>query len=175
LDETIQSRFAAVPPGELGMSRVALPSSFGGHFVPIPGAVSDYRADTPSEQAVLRGLSVESVRTGFYVFGAAITHVPQNIHDYRALKGPAVVTPITMRQELPPWSTVYPLARDAMKAFEGGARTFEGAIGEWRATARAVRAESGACLRCHNSPAIGRAGHDVAIHDAIGGVLYLYR
>jgi hypothetical protein len=174
LDQKIQARFAA-PPQELGMSRVAMPRSFGGHFLPIPGAATDFRADTPDEQSVIRELTAGSVSVGFYVFGAAIEHSAPELHDFRALKGPAVATAVTIRSAIPDWKTVYPIAREAMKSFERGAGTLEASAGDWHMVARPVPASSASCIGCHNNPLIGRAGHPILMNNAIGGVLYLYR
>jgi hypothetical protein len=175
LDGIMQSRFADPQPSQLGMSRVAVPRSFGTHFSPLLGVATDFRPENPYEQLVLRELSAGSLRVGFYVFGAAALHSTPEAHDFRALKGPAVVTPLTVRNSVPDWKSVYSIAREAMQRFERGERSFDASMGEWCVLARAVPASSANCVGCHNNPTIGRAGHAIAQGDAIGGLLYLYR
>ena len=178
LDRAIQRRFAS-PPAVLGMSRVAIPSSMGRHFRPTPGAVTDFAPETADERTLLHDLETSSTRVGFYVFGAAITQSAPELLNYRALKGPAVVTPGTVRpawyppfaakvsspDALPDWAAVYPIARQAMTSFQRGDTMLESSAGPWRILARAVPASSAACMGCHR----------VAKDAAIGGVLYAYR
>jgi hypothetical protein len=171
------------------LSRVAVPRSLGRHFQPTPTAATDFRPETPSEQSLLRELDAGAVNAGFYVFGAAITRSAPQLRDFRALKGPAVVTPGTVRpawypplapkasspDALPDWDAVYPIARQAMTEFETGATNFQTSAGIWRVLARPVPASAPSCVGCHNNSVIGRADHAIALHDAIGGVLYLYK
>jgi hypothetical protein len=82
---------------------------------------------------------------------------------------------VTPRDQVPGWNTVYPFARDAMRAFERGEQSLHGSVGGWRVLARAVPASSAACVGCHNNPLIGRAAHPVAVGKTVGGTLYLYR
>src|SRR5262249_17331665 len=96
LDAAIQRRFAA-PPELLGMSRAVGPGSLGRHFQPAPGAVTDFRLETLEEQALMRDMQSAGIRAGLYVFGAAITREAPEIRDFRALKGPGVITPGTVR------------------------------------------------------------------------------
>jgi hypothetical protein len=188
LDEAIQRRFAA-PPQLLGMSRAVEPSSFGRHFQPAPGAVTDFRPETPEEQALMRDLQAANIRAGIYVFGAAILRAAPEARDFRALKGPGVITPGTVRPAwYPPqmsypyaagalagWNEVYPIARQAMAKFAIGLKTHEASAGDWRVVARAIPASAPSCIGCHNNPLIGRSSSPIALNDAIGGVLYVYR
>jgi len=178
LDQAVQRRFAS-PPAVLGMSRVAMPPSFGAHFQPAPGAATDFRPEAADERTLLRDLDASSMCVGFYVFGAAILRSAPEARDFRALKGPAVVTPDTVRpawyppfapkisspDALPDWTAVYPIAREAMATFARGGATLESSAGQWQVLARPVPASSAACVGCHR----------VAPNAAIGGVLYLYR
>jgi hypothetical protein len=188
LDEVIQHRFAA-PPALLGMSRVASPASLGEHFRPSPGAVTDFRPESPAEESAIRSLGEASLQVGMYVFGAAIERADFQARDYRALKGPAVLTAGTLRpawypplmsqasnpDALPDWNTAYPIAREAMKRFERGDRSFTASVGLWRMIARPVPASSETCVMCHNAQQFRRSARSIALHDAIGGVLYVFR
>jgi len=92
LDKFIQQRFAAPLPGPLGMSRAAVPSSFGAHFQPAATAATDFLPSGAGEQEVIRELEGGKIQVGLYVFGAAITNSPAERMDFRALKGPAAIT-----------------------------------------------------------------------------------
>jgi hypothetical protein len=188
LDQAIQRRFAA-PPQLFGMSRVVVPGSLGAHFQPVPGAATDFRPETPAEQELIRKLHDSSVHVGLYVFGAAISNSAPETRDFRALKGPAVITAGTVRpawyppfahkasgpDALPDWNAIYPIARAAMRRFESGEKSFEASAGSWSVAARPVPASAQSCVGCHNNPAIGRSARAIALDDTIGGVLYLYR
>jgi len=200
LDQFVQQRFAAPPDRNLGMSRVATPSSFNRHFQPTAGALTDFRPETTTEYELLRELDSAKVKVGFFVFGAAIEKSTPQALDFRALKGPAAVTAVTNRpmwypgygsrllpevvpdplrlgklEVLPDWKQAYFVARQAMFTFERGGKVPDSMLAEWHTVARPVPASSVACVGCHNNAAIGRSSHLLATGNALGGVLYVYR
>src|SRR5262249_13819463 len=200
LDQAMQIRFAAPPNRFLGMSRVATPPSYNGHFQPSRGALTDFRPETPAEFDLLRDLDSAKVKVGFFVFGAAIEKSAPEALDFRALKGPAVVTAVTNRplwypgyqsrllpevvmdpmrlgktEIMPDWKQAYPIARQAMYVFERGGKVQDSMLGEWHVVARPVLASSDTCVGCHNNAAIGRSSHLLAAGNALGGLLYVYR
>ena len=191
-DAVIQQRFATPPgPQALGMSRVAYPPSFGTHYQPQLSAPTDFRPESPQEAALVQELTSHSARAGFYVFGAAILRWDFQAQGYRALKGPAAITPGTVRPSwypdmpkvlftpppdaLPDWRAIHPIARQAMRSFAEGGKSLEAVLDGWTLLARPVPASAESCVGCHNNPAISRSPRPVALHDAIGGVLYAYR
>jgi hypothetical protein len=191
LDQLIQGRFGShtFTAKQRGMSRVVAPSSIGRHFEAAEGAVIDFYPESDAERALIQELQKEGLRVGLYAFGAAITHTDAKTMDFRALKGPGIATPGTIRpawnppfpakpsppEALPDWNTVYPIARSAMLRFEKGDTSMDSDASGWTISARSVRASSENCLACHNSAAIGRAGYPIRLNDAVGGVLYVYR
>jgi hypothetical protein len=186
LNECVQLRFqtppipAGVPDGPaLGMSRIARPPSFGEHFVPRFDSTRDFRPENDREKKALAALEAVPVQVGFYLFGRAIVDAGVETPKYRALKGPAALTRGTPRPDwyptlvntgalpsaLPDWKAIYPLAQRAMKSFGDGGAGFETSIDSWQIAARPVVARQGRCLACHN----------VALGQAVGGVLYAFR
>src|SRR5215471_10046207 len=72
LDQAMQIRFANPPDRSLGFSRVATPPSYNQHFLPAPGALTDFYPESPFEGGLLHELDAAKVKVGFFVFGAAI-------------------------------------------------------------------------------------------------------
>jgi hypothetical protein len=188
LDTVVQHRFQDPAPLNLGMSRIAQPLSMGIHFQPHRNSLSDFLAETAAERAVVDALEEHQTQVGCYVFGSAVDNSAPSDLNYRALKGPAAMTPGTPRplwyppaaktaavdpNALPDWNAIYPLAGKAMRSFQDGGQGFENAVGNWNIAARPVIASQQRCVTCHNSPAIGR--HTIKLNDPIGGVLYAYR
>lgn len=200
LNECVQWRFQAPPilarvpdtlangAPALGMSRIALPPSFGEHFVPRFDSTRDFKPENDRENKALAALEAVPVQVGFYLFGRAIVDSGIEMHSYRALKGPGAVTRGTPRPEwyptsvntvappdaLPDWKTVYPLAQRAMKSFDDGGTGFETSIDSWQIAARPVVASQERCVACHNAPGF-RTRAPVALNQAVGGVLYAFR
>lgn len=180
LHELVLVRFITPLPGTFGMSRVAVPSSMGKHSEPRRTAERDFLPENPAELAVIGKLEENGVQAGIYVFGTAVVKAPPQALDYRALKGPGVVTRGTPRptwypgadggpgpaDTLPDWNAVYPLARRAMQSFEKGGTGFDTTLDRWDIAARPVAAEA-RCQMCHSDTA-WQSG-------PIGGVLYAYR
>src|SRR6185503_16452028 len=92
LDESVQRRFAAPLPDSLGMSRILLPSSFGRHFQPDPISERDFRPAGGIEENIVRELEREGLHVGLYLFGTAIAQAEPEIMNFRALKGPGIIT-----------------------------------------------------------------------------------
>jgi hypothetical protein len=189
LNECVTLRFQNPAPDALGMSRFALPNSFGTHFRPLVTRDRDFQPENARETAVLAKMEAEKLQVGFYLFGRAAADETANALNYRALKGPGAITIGTPRavwypglpatkvenpDALPDWNTIYPVARKAMKSFEDGGKGFETTVDSWQVAARPLLAESERCVACHNNMAIG-AGKRVELNHAIGGVLYAFR
>jgi hypothetical protein len=187
LDKLIQARFADPQPAALGMSRVAIPNSFGAHFMPLPSRTTDFAPVNAAERDLVGNMEGHQLQAGFYVFGVAV-NAPATELNYRALKGPAVVTAGTPRPPwypglpktaepvpgaLPDWDAIYPLAQRAMRSFHDGGKGFETTLDSWRIAARPVLAGQDRCVACHNQMRAG--GEEVKLNQVIGGVLYAYR
>jgi hypothetical protein len=180
LDSVVQRRFADPRPATLGMSRIAVPSSMGEHFRPATGAATDFVPLTREEREITAEMEQQNLQVGFYLFGAPIlTYSPEAL-NFRALKGPAVIThgtprpawyPMSMKPAtdaggaLPDWKTIYPLARRAMIGFQSGDGAFETTFEGWNIAARPVTASDARCLHCHS----------IALKQPIGGVIYAFR
>jgi len=196
LDESVQRRFAEPLPGTLGMSRIIIPSSFGRHFQPDLTLKRDFLPENVIEQNVVEELERRRLQVGFYLFGAAITQSTAGILNFRALKGPGIITRETPRpaaypgviaiipaplpaasapDSLPDWNAIYPLARKAMRSFQDGGKGFDTVFDSWTVAARPVLASQESCVSCHNNPAYGRSVQPVKLNQAIGGVLYAFR
>jgi hypothetical protein len=175
--EQVQRRFESPLPDSLGMSRVAVPSSMGGHFSPVRTAERDFIPENALEREVVGQMEEKGVQVGLYVFGPAILAATPEFQDFRALKGPAAITRGTPRpawypgqpkvsaephDTLPDWNAIYPLARRAMLSFQDGGAGFETKLASWDIAARPVAAAE-RCATCH-----GNASH-------LGGVLDAFR
>lgn len=93
-----------------------------------------------------------------------------------AVKPPPDVAPSPDR--LPEWSEAYPVAQAAWRTFEAGQDVHEQQVDQWVASARAVRATQVTCVQCHMTGpghVDGGGKAEIAIGDALGGFLYLYR
>lgn len=189
LDGLVQQRFQTPLPNTLGMSRVMVPSSFGRHFQPGKIAERDFVPENPDEQEVVARLEEKGVQVGLYLFGAAITVAAPQALDFRALKGPGAVTRGTPRpawypslapgfppqpDALPDWNAIYPLAREAMRSFQGGGKGWVGTLGGWNIAARPVVASDQRCVSCHNNQPL-RTGPEAKPGEPIGGILYAFR
>lgn len=187
LDGLIQARFADPQPAALGMSRVAIPNSFGAHFIPLPSRPTDFAPESAAECALIADLDLHGIQAGFYLFGTAVSAAP-TVLNYRALKGPAVLTAGTARPNwypglpntakeapgaLPDWEAIYPVAQRAMRSFRDGGGGFETTLDIWRVVARPVVAGQNRCVACHNQMRAG--AEEIKPNQAIGGVLYAYR
>ena len=191
LNAVVQHRFQDLMPANFGMSRIAGPSSFGAHFYPKRTAPRDFQPEGRAEEEVIAALEERRTQVGFYLFGAAISDSPAADMNFRALKGPAVMTSGTLRpawypalalpvpntaaaNALPDWNAIYLLARKAMQSFQDGGNGFEAMSGSWTIAARPVIASQEKCVACHNNPAI-RPSRATKLGGPIGGVLYAYR
>jgi len=189
LDELVQARFQSPAINALGMSRVAVPSSFGRHFSPRYTAQRDFAPENAAEKEVIQQLEDNGLQVGLYVFGAAILDSAPDALDFRALKGPGAMTSGTPRPSwypalaqpaaaqpdaLPDWKAIYPLARQAMQTFQEGGGGFETVVGSWTVAARPVIAGAQRCVDCHNNPAF-RPRTVTKLNQPLGGVLYAFR
>ena len=189
LNEAVQHRFQDPAPAVLGMSRVAVPPSFGAHFLPDRSLERDFRPETAAEMEVIAALEQRQTQVGFYVFGAAIIDSNPSQPDFRALKGPGAMTrgtprpawypsmvmPSAFKQDtLPDWNAIYPVARAAMKSFREGGRGFETRLDTWTIAARPVTAVAEKCVMCHNNQTY-KGSHDARLGQPIGGVLFAFR
>jgi hypothetical protein len=193
LDTIVLHRFADPMPANLGMSRIAGPPSFGEHYSPNWTSLRDFQPERSIEQEAIAALEARHTQVGFYLYGRAIAESAPADLNFRALKGPAVMTRGTPRpawypslpmrtdlipngnaNTLPDWNAIYPLARKAMQSFEDGGHGFETELGNWNIAARPVIATQERCVTCHNNPAY-RPSHVTKLNETIGGVLYAYR
>jgi hypothetical protein len=189
LDEAVQHRFEVPMPASLGMSRVIRPSSFGGHFQPNMTLQRDFEPESPAEKEAIAALEQRQIQVGFYLFGATIADSEPAQLNFRALKGPGAMTrgtprpawypllatPAAPKQDtLPDWNAIYPLAREAMKSFQGGGKGFETKLATWNIAARPMTASQERCVTCHSNRAY-KPLHEVRLGEAIGGVLYAFR
>jgi hypothetical protein len=188
LNEIVQLRFKTPDPGLLGMSRITVPSSMGRHFRGLPTRDRDFLPENETEREVISKLEENGVQVGLYVFGAAVVTSPSDALNYRALKGPGVITKGTpppawypglpqvgapATGALPDWKAVYPLARRAMQSFEDGGAGFETTLEGWNIAARPVVAEA-RCNICHNKISV-LSKQPAKANEPIGGVLYAFR
>jgi len=188
LHEIVEIRFRTLDPGALGMSRMAAPSSMGKHFQPLLTRDRDFLPANEMEREVISQLEENRVHVGLYVFGVAVLSAPMEALEYRALKGPAAITPGTPRpiwypgqpppvievpDTLPDWKAVYPLAKRAMQSFQDGGAGFETTLEGWNIAARPVAAEK-RCTVCHNNFS-APSGTAAKQNEPIGGVLYAFR
>lgn len=191
LDKVIQERFADPEPMALGMSRIATPRSFGDHFRPSLTERRDFKPATAWEGSAITALEANHVDVGMFLFGQAIATSELNQFNYRAMKGPAVMTSDTPRpafypsftppavastpsmhaRTLPDWREMFPLARKAMRNFSDGGKGFETEIGIWNIAARPVLASDARCVTCHKH----MGGTPIKLHQPMGGVLYAFR
>ncbi len=189
LNAAIQLRFFDPAPASLGMSRMARPSSFGRHYAPSPGAATDFRPENAAERDLVGELEARQFQVGVYLFGPAITESQPDDLNFRALKGPAIVTsgtprplwyplkPVSTAEDpdaLPDWRAIYPLARQAMQRFAEGGERFETVSGGWEIAVRPVIASQLRCVTCHNNSAY-KPTHVSKLNDPFGGVIYAYR
>lgn len=166
LDACIQSRF--LDTRSFGMSRLVMPFSLGDHFRPNYSAVRDFQPENQRETELLAKLEAEGWQIGLYLFGENAVNAPVERMDYRALKGPGVITKGTPRpmsrgpwdrstapspgfSRLPDWATTYPVAQKAMKRFLEDGEAYQTHLGDWTLIAQPVRASKQECLDCHNS------------------------
>ena len=176
LDELVQLRLKTPIPGVLGMSRIATPSSRDRHFLPDRGSACDFVPENAMERKAIGKLEEQRVEVGLYVFGTAILKAKAEALDYRALKGPAIVTRGTPRpgwypgwgkaravrnDSLPDWNAVYPVARGSMERFKNGGREVQTTLAGWKVMARPVMGDK-RCEMCHAA-------------GLIGGLMYAYR
>jgi len=93
-DACIKLRFELPPaqPTNLGMSRAAVPPSFGQHFVPQFETTRDFVPENNREKKALAALEAAPIQAGFYLFGSTVVDAPAGAPNYRALKGPAAIT-----------------------------------------------------------------------------------
>ena len=189
LNAAIQRRFEDPEPNRLGMSRAAMPQSFGAHYRPSLISQTDFRPENEAEAAIVNDLERRHDQVGFYLFGLAIAESDPADLNFRALKGPAAVTKGTPRpawyppqpktaavkaDALPDWEAIYPLARRAMKSFQDGGHSFETTFDGWDIAARPVMASQARCVGCHNAQPSGHA-HPAVLDRPIGGVLFAFR
>jgi hypothetical protein len=188
LDELVQLRFKTALPGALGMSRVAMPVSMGQHFQPRRSNQRDFVPENDREREVVGKLEENGVYVGLYLFGTAIVKTAPQALDYRALKGPGIITRGSPRpawypdqlgmsaaaaDALPDWKSVYPLARRAMQSFQDGGAGFETRLESWCIAARPVLAEA-RCAMCHHTRS-SSSNRAAQANEPIGGVLYAFR
>ncbi len=167
----IQQRFADPAPEALGMSRITRPNSFGTHYIPTFSAAVDFSPMSDPERTLVAELAERKIQAGLYVVGGAISSCPADYLNWRALKGPAKITPGTPRPawypelwgggdlmhrpkaegSLPDWYDIYSLAQHAMSSFRDGGKGFETSLDSWTIAARPVLATQERCVTCHNT------------------------
>ncbi len=174
---------------EFGMSRFTVQRSLNQHFVPEFKSLTDCRPVNKTELGLIAELEAAKIQAGLYLIGRRVIDSPGEEQNFRALKGPAIITRGTPRPEwypsmltlenenrdtLPNWLEIYPTAQRAMKSFRDGGKGFETDFKSWHLMARPVIATQARCVICHNNPAFGLRER-VVLQEAIGGILYAYR
>jgi hypothetical protein len=162
LNELVALRFRTPVPGQLGMSRITTPSSMGKQFHAKRANDRDFSPENAMERELIAKLEENRVEVGLYLFGTAVVRSTPELSDYRALKGPAAITRVTIRNTLPDWKVMYPVARRAMARLQGGGGGFESALAGWDIAVRPIAVEQ-RCATCHD------------IRRPIGGVIYAFR
>ena len=192
LDKVMQNRLQTPPMSEngmspqLGMSRMVLPNSYGNHFSANPHNIRDFVPENENERALLAQMEEQKLEVGLYLFGQAIVDQPYTNLNYRALKGPAIITKGTKRPPLlagllespaksdpdvlPTWREAYPIGQRAMRSFLDGGHGFETKVGWWTIAARPAIASDARCVSCHIS-----SNESQKIGEPIGGILYAYK
>jgi len=189
-DACIKLRFELPPaqPTNLGMSRAAVPPSFGQHFVPQFETTRDFVPENNREKKALAALEAAPIQAGFYLFGSTVVDAPAGAPNYRALKGPAAITggaprpawyptasnPAPSPDALPDWKAIYPVAQKAMKSFADGGSGFDTSVGTWQIAVRPIIASRQRCVACHNAPGFATK-IPAELNHALGGVLYAFR
>ena len=144
------------------MSRITTPPSMGKPFHASRGNDRDLLPENAMERELIAKLEEKRVEVGLYLFGTAVVRSAPELSDYRALKGPAAITRVTIRNTLLDWKAMYPVARRAMVAFQVGGGGFESALEGWDIAVRPLAVEK-RCATCHD------------IRRPIGGVIYAFR
>jgi len=136
-DRVIQQRLSEPMPNAFGMSRIAVPSSFGKHFAPVTRNRRDFVPENDSERKAVAALESRKLAVGLYLFGELIVREDAAKFNSRALKGPGAITVHTPRPDwypsarvaamkekdsasLPNWVKIYPVAQRAMRSFQDG-------------------------------------------------------
>jgi len=156
---------------DFGMSRLVRWPALGRHFAAPIGALTDFAPENQQESAILDRWNREGWQVGLFVFGADIRTSKPEEFWHRAIKGPAVITPSTIRHELPQWQEGFSAASEAMARFQAGAPEHLTRLNNWTVVSRPVVASNEKCVSCHNAQT-GKS--KVKLGDVIGGVAYLY-
>ncbi len=181
LHTTILHRFGDFQT--FGMSRLVTPVSLGMHFRPAFRATRDLVPETPEETRLIEALEHDRFQVVFYLAGTRILSDEQKSKNYRALKGPAILTAGTPRPNgaftlfvgPPPapagelnigWDAIYPVAQSAMRQFGRGVEAVTGHLDGWTISTRPVRAFKQQCIQCHPGSSVG---------DVLGAAIYVYR
>ena len=175
---------------ELGFSRMTVPNSYGTHFQAISHYIRDFVPERENEKELLTQMEDQKMQLGMFLFGQAILDQPDTTMDYRALKGPAIITKGTRRppqmarlidppahpdpDALPTWLEAYPIGLRAMRSFADGGHGFETRIGDWTIAARPAIATNDRCLGCHNA-ANTNSKKKLKLGEPVGGILYAYK
>ena len=184
------NNFVQVVPGPaLGMSRMAIPNSYGSHFHAISQNIRDFVPERENEKELLTQMEEQNMQLGIFLFGQAILDQPNTNMDYRALKGPAIITKGTRRppqmarlidppthpdpDALPTWLDAYPIGLRAMRSFADGGHGFETTLGNWTIAAKPALASGARCLGCHNANTNSKK--QLKLGDPVGGILYAYK
>jgi len=189
-DRVIQQRLSEPMPNAFGMSRIAVPSSFGKHFAPVTRNRRDFVPENDSERKAVAALESRKLAVGLYLFGELIVREDAAKFNSRALKGPGAITVHTPRPDwypsarvaamkekdsasLPNWVKIYPVAQRAMRSFQDGGKGFEMEFEGWTIAARPAIATHDRCVSCHSNRAL--QGATAKRGEPIGGVLYAFR
>ena len=161
LNRSIQDRFKDVDKF-FGVRRIVV----------IGDSPHQFKPENVTELAAVQGLRDGGLRVALYVAGRRVldqepdltTKEPFGLNR-RVIFGPVVVTDPELPPGLPGPVDLIAESRMAFRTLVKRDRhDFE--LGEWKFTARAVRAATSQCLSCHRGRQIG---------DPLGVVLYAYR
>ncbi|MEZ5352499.1 MAG: hypothetical protein R2762_07665 [Bryobacteraceae bacterium] len=165
-----------------GMSRIVTPASLGAHFNPTIGAVRDLTPETEQEKRLIESLEGAGYQVVFYLAGRRILDETPETQNYRALKGPAILTAGTPRPMGPftilvrptstnenaaiDWRSIYPVVRAGMRELDAGKAPPPTMLDSWMVSTKPVRAFKQECTRCHPGSSAG---------DLLGAAVYVYR
>ncbi len=165
-DDLIQARFRDPMPQTLGMNRAVTANSFGQNYQPIFTDLRDFMPQNPAERSLLAELEQQHVQLGIYVFGLDVVRSEPSALNFRALKGPAVITAGTPRASWYP-ANVEPSGH----LFAPPLVALQSESSNRTVAARPLIASEVRCVPCHNATTPGRA----ALQQPLGGILYAFR
>jgi hypothetical protein len=174
-DQCIQERFKDVDEG-FGFRRIVKIGETPHRFSPTKA--SEMTAVRELERA---GMRVILYLTGRRVLGPKPPASAQPAMFSQIIKGPALVTPPNPDASAPALRDLWDDGRSAMLAFVN-TNLYAFSAGEWKFTARPVRATDATCLNCHAANGATRIvsngtpqNSSVRVGDPLGVVMYGYR